>query len=79
MPGNNNKALGGVTMKRCQELCLRETTFTCRSIDYNPSNTACHLSEEWSGSVPLSNPCYLSGWDYYELPQNEGYCIDTIS
>lgn len=70
--GNNNERHKGVeSFEDCQDLCLRETSFACLSIDYFPDVTDkdCLLSRFNRNSVTPSDftqPCYEEGGLYAE-------------
>ncbi|CAH1802335.1 unnamed protein product [Owenia fusiformis] len=41
----------------CKKLCIKETRFECRSIEYNAEVKVCHLSKQNSWEKPISDPC----------------------
>ncbi|CAG5115193.1 unnamed protein product, partial [Candidula unifasciata] len=49
VPGENDKTLDRLTAERCAQACLEETTFVCRSFDYQIKDGSCMLSKK-SGS-----------------------------
>ncbi|CAH1794370.1 unnamed protein product, partial [Owenia fusiformis] len=53
--GHNDKIIPNTrTLNECRRNCLRETTFTCQSIDFNFLLKHCILSSKTS---PVLNPC----------------------
>lgn len=64
--GRNNAIRTASNLQECQNLCLREGTFLCRSVDYK--GTTCALSEfnRATASNDYTEPCFLAGWFYSE-------------
>ncbi|XP_023323415.1 uncharacterized protein LOC111697594 [Eurytemora carolleeae] len=72
LQGFDNKIVNQVPNRRdCQELCLQETGFRCRSADYNTITLSCALSTETRRTQPTS---YQDSKDTEYL---ENTCIDT--
>ncbi|CAH1777145.1 unnamed protein product [Owenia fusiformis] len=63
--GHNDKVINNVgTIGDCQSKCVREGTFTCRSIDYASRWKTCILSRQRS---PVSRPCPVPGYTFSKL------------
>lgn len=52
------------SFQQCKQKCVQESSFICRSVDFQAS--ICHLSEKTSNSPQYTQPCYLGGWSYAE-------------
>ncbi|CAL4063270.1 unnamed protein product, partial [Meganyctiphanes norvegica] len=77
--GNNNNDYPGMTIDECKEKCENEESYSCQSIEYNPRNKGCYLSEAMSSSSDLYVPCYVRGWLYMEIlhdPCEMGECYE---
>lgn len=66
--GFDNRVLSGVASRlRCQELCLKERSFVCRSGEYDYALQQCRLSSEDRRSQPSSfQTSASSSVDYFE-------------
>uniref|UniRef100_A0A6P6YG15 Uncharacterized protein LOC113797539 n=1 Tax=Dermatophagoides pteronyssinus TaxID=6956 RepID=A0A6P6YG15_DERPT len=66
--GFDNRILSGVASRlRCQELCLKERSFVCRSGEYDYALQQCRLSSEDRRSQPSSfQHAISSSVDYFE-------------
>lgn len=66
--GFDNRILSGVASRlRCQELCLKERSFVCRSGEYDYALQQCRLSSEDRRSQPSSfQTAISSSVDYFE-------------
>ncbi|UXI17490.1 hypothetical protein NH340_JMT03433 [Sarcoptes scabiei] len=66
--GFDNRVLSGVASRlRCQELCLKERSFVCRSGEYDYALQLCRLSSEDRRSQPSSfQTAASSSVDYFE-------------
>jgi len=72
LAGFDEKIINQVPNRRdCEELCLQETSFRCRSADYNVITLSCAISAETRRTQPDS---YIEDKDYEYL---ENACIDT--
>ena len=72
--GHNTKELTNIPSRRdCEEFCLRERGFPCRSAEYNSVTLDCVLSRETRRSRPGSYR-EARNWDYLE-----NGCISTRS
>lgn len=68
LKGFDNRVLSGVASRlRCQELCLKERSFVCRSGEYDYATQQCRLSSEDRRSQPTAfRVAPTSGVDYFE-------------
>lgn len=57
--GLNNKIISSVSVVECVRACTSETTFICRSIEYNSGNQDCQLTVE---------TLYTSSQHVYDIP-----------
>eukprot|EP00090_Calanus_glacialis_P030486 TRINITY_DN4919_c0_g1_i1.p1 TRINITY_DN4919_c0_g1~~TRINITY_DN4919_c0_g1_i1.p1 ORF type:complete len:724 (-),score=176.09 TRINITY_DN4919_c0_g1_i1:269-2440(-) len=67
LEGYDDRVVGQVTSRKsCQEMCLQETEFQCRSAEYVYSSQECRLSRESRRSQPSSYRATTSDVDYLE-------------
>ena len=68
LKGFDNRVLSGVASRlRCQELCLKERSFICRSGEYDYATQQCRLSSEDRRSQPTAfRVAPTSSIDYFE-------------
>ncbi|KAJ6218618.1 hypothetical protein RDWZM_009775 [Blomia tropicalis] len=68
LKGFDNRVLSGVASRlRCQELCLKERSFVCRSGEYDYASQQCRLSSEDRRSQPTAfRLAPTSSIDYFE-------------
>lgn len=52
LPKNNHKRLDNRSPEQCRQACKSETSFECRSFDYNFQENYCHLSRQ-RGTHPV--------------------------
>ena len=72
LEGHNTKVMNNVASRRdCEEYCLRERGFTCRSAEYNSVTYECVLSRETRRTKP-GNMRAARNVDYLE-----NGCIST--
>jgi len=78
LKGYEKKLIKSVSKKECLQLCLLETQFECRSVNYDKVNSTCSLShiDRHSLANSLSKkvfvPSSLAAIDYYESNCVEG-------
>ncbi|XP_030841851.1 EGF and laminin G domain-containing protein [Strongylocentrotus purpuratus] len=59
LSGYNNAVLSSITVEECATACVSASSFICRSFDYTPSLSKCHLSGENDLTVdPSSDPVH---------------------
>lgn len=64
LPNNDDKVVPGQTAEQCADACEKESSFPCRSYDYDKSGSTCYLSRAASGDTELTA---AKGFDYYEM------------
>ncbi|CAG2117082.1 unnamed protein product, partial [Medioppia subpectinata] len=65
--GFDDRILNGVASRlRCQELCLKERSFVCRSGEYDYALQQCRLSSEDRRSQPAAYRVSAGSVDYFE-------------
>ncbi|GFQ86027.1 uncharacterized protein TNCT_294001, partial [Trichonephila clavata] len=65
--GFDDRTIPGVNSRlQCQDLCLREKGFTCRSGEYDYAFQQCRLSSEDRRSQPSSFRPAFGDVDYFE-------------
>ena len=72
--GYNNKLIRSVSADQCKVACERETSFVCRSVDYNSRRQLCYMSSADRYTVQLTR------WDdyqYYEIACDDGELGNT--
>ena len=62
--GSNKKTITDQTYDKCQELCLTERRFKCKSFDYSYGSNICYLSINNMYSEYIH---FHQFYDYYEL------------
>jgi len=65
--GHNNKQLKNVSSDQCKAACIAETTFMCKSFDYNVASKWCDLSTSDKHNVGLSAASGYEHW--YRYPE----------
>ena len=63
-PSNNHKTLHGLSAEACARACEQESSFSCRSFDYNSAAKKCILSKAYRETVSIISS---KEYDYYEL------------
>ena len=63
LENNDDKVLSGKTVEECADACEKESSFPCRSFDYDKAGSTCHLSRASSEDVSLMP---VKGFDYYQ-------------
>lgn len=66
LKGLNNLIQTQVSLEECILLCSKESSFICRSVEYNSGTRSCHLSVETL--YTKSDERYKlapDGWDYF--------------
>lgn len=53
IPGYNEDVGFSLTIGQCQERCMRETSFNCRSFDYWKARRQCYLSSTTATSLGI--------------------------
>ena len=71
LSSNDDKVLSGMTAVQCADACERESSFPCRSFDYNRTAKTCYLSSADSEDAVVSE---VKGFDFYQLSK---LLIDT--
>lgn len=66
LPNNDDKVLSGQSAEQCADACEKESSFPCRSYDYDRNAGKCYLSRAASGDVDLTA---VKGFDYYEMSE----------
>ena len=61
---NCNKIIKPSSLKQCEEACITETDFVCRSIDYRPFDSTCQLSSDNKCTAPEKFTS-ISDWAHY--------------
>ena len=72
LPNNDDKVLSGQTAEQCADACEKETSFPCRSFDYDKNGSTCYLSRATSGDIDLTS---VKGFDYYEMSELLFYLV----
>ena len=62
--GQDKKTLTDMLASDCMKICQEETTFDCKSFDYNYGTRTCYLQEKDRNTVKLTTS---STYQYYEL------------
>lgn len=66
LSNNDDKVLSGNTVEQCADACEKETSFPCRSFDYDKDGSTCYLSRATSDDAQLTP---AKGFDFYQLSE----------
>merc|ERR1711976_275652 len=73
--GRNDKKISGSSVDQCKKACEEETSFQCKSFDFNKLFNFCHLSASTTNDAGL---IWWFTYDYYEAKcgetQRKCYC-----
>lgn len=64
LPSNDDKILDSKSQEECAHACEGETSFPCRSFDYDKQNQRCYLSRATVSKIPTVSS---KSYDYYEM------------